>query len=70
MRLGFKFIFSSLKSLDLLTMKKLDNRVNIIPIIAKADIVSKSELNKFKIQVTNTLHFLQKNLSPKQLHSF
>ena len=32
-------------------MKKLDNKVNIIPIIAKADIVSRGELNKFKSQV-------------------
>ena len=32
-------------------MKKLDNKVNIIPIIAKADVVSKSELHKFKTQV-------------------
>ena len=32
-------------------MKMLDNKVNIIPIIAKADIVAKSELNKFKAQV-------------------
>lgn len=30
-------------------MKKLDSKVNIIPIIAKADTVSKSELQKFKV---------------------
>lgn len=38
-----------LKSLDLVCMKKLDTKVNIIPIIAKADTISKSELQKFKV---------------------
>lgn len=42
----------SLKSLDLVTMKKLDSKVNIIPVIAKADTVSKSELHRFKIKVS------------------
>ena len=37
-----------LKSIDLVCMKKLDSKVNIIPIIAKADTVSKTELQKFK----------------------
>lgn len=77
----------SLKSLDLVTMKKLDskvqcshvtyilphqiliythrinvypyfflpNQVNIIPIIAKADTISKSELQKFKIKIMSEL---------------
>jgi septin family protein len=30
-------------------MKKLDGKVNIIPIIAKADTISKVELQKFKV---------------------
>ncbi|NXC46538.1 SEP10 protein, partial [Penelope pileata] len=38
----------SLKTLDLLTMKSLDSKVNIIPIIGKADSISKTELQKFK----------------------
>lgn len=38
-----------LKSLDLVCMKKLDKKVNIIPIIAKADTISKTELQKFKV---------------------
>lgn len=38
-----------LKSLDLVCMKKLDTKVNIIPIIAKADTISKTELAKFKV---------------------
>ncbi|XP_047144079.1 septin-10 isoform X1 [Hydra vulgaris] len=41
----------SLKSLDLVCMKKLDKKVNIIPIIAKADTVSKNELATFKEQI-------------------
>uniref|UniRef100_A0A671S2E5 Septin n=1 Tax=Sinocyclocheilus anshuiensis TaxID=1608454 RepID=A0A671S2E5_9TELE len=45
----------SLKSLDLVTMKKLDSKVNIIPVIAKADTISKSELHKFKIKIMSEL---------------
>ncbi|XP_024082386.1 septin-2 isoform X2 [Cimex lectularius] len=44
-----------LKSLDLSCMKKLDNKVNIIPIIAKADTISKSELQKFKAKIISEL---------------
>ena len=32
-------------------MKKLDSKVNIIPIIAKADTISKAELTKFKTKI-------------------
>ncbi|XP_078268292.1 septin-6 isoform X2 [Rhinoraja longicauda] len=45
----------SLKSLDLVTMKKLDSKVNIFPIIAKADSISKTELQKFKIKIMSEL---------------
>jgi len=41
----------SLRSLDLLTMKHLDSRVNVIPVIGKADIVSKTELKTFKARI-------------------
>ncbi|CAB0016821.1 unnamed protein product [Nesidiocoris tenuis] len=44
-----------LKSLDLSCMKKLDNKINIIPIIAKADTISKSELQKFKAKIISEL---------------
>lgn len=44
-----------LKSIDLVCMKKLDTKVNIIPIIAKADTVSKSELEKFKAKINQEL---------------
>lgn len=35
-------------------MKKLDTKVNIIPIIAKADTISKTELQKFKVMSAQT----------------
>ena len=45
----------SIKSLDLVCMKQLDKRVNIIPIIAKADTISRNELKEFKQRVMNEL---------------
>ena len=45
----------SLKTLDLLTMKSLDSKVNIIPVIAKADAISKSDLQTFKCKIMNEL---------------
>ncbi|KAI4889476.1 hypothetical protein NFI96_015246, partial [Prochilodus magdalenae] len=45
----------SLRSLDLVTMKKLDSKVNLIPLIAKADTISKCELHKFKIKIMSEL---------------
>ncbi|XP_076468314.1 septin-6-like isoform X1 [Babylonia areolata] len=45
----------SLKALDLVTMKKLDSKVNIIPVIAKADTITKTELNKFKAKIMSEL---------------
>ena len=47
-----------LKSIDLVCMKKLDAKVNIIPIIAKADTINKTELNNFKVLKGNLLSFL------------
>ncbi|XP_008982400.3 septin-14 isoform X1 [Callithrix jacchus] len=45
----------SLKSLDLLTMKNLDSKVNIIPLIAKADTVSKNDIQTFKRKIMSEL---------------
>ena len=45
----------SLKSLDLETMKNLDNKVNIVSIIVKSDAISKTELTKFKIKIASEL---------------
>ena len=36
-------------------MKKLDSKVNIIPIIAKADTINKAELTKFKTKIMSEL---------------
>ncbi|XP_076316120.1 septin-2-like [Tachypleus tridentatus] len=44
-----------LKSIDLVCMKKLDSKVNIIPVIAKSDTISKTELQRFKIKITSEL---------------
>jgi len=54
----------SLKALDLVTMKRLDSKVNIIPVIAKADTITKTELVKFKTKlmselVSNGVHIYQ-----------
>jgi septin 6/8/11 len=45
----------SLKALDLMIMKKLDQRCNVIPIIAKADTIAKNELVKFKQKIMQDL---------------
>ncbi|NXK95720.1 SEP10 protein, partial [Formicarius rufipectus] len=45
----------SLKALDLLTMRSLDSKVNIIPIIGKADSISKIELQEFKSKIMSEL---------------
>merc|ERR1712029_1048015 len=44
-----------LKSIDLVCMKKRDSKVNIIPIIAKADTINKPELTKFKQKIMSEL---------------
>ena len=44
----------SLKALDVACMKELARKVNIIPVIAKADTVSKDELKRFKKKVFKT----------------
>ncbi|XP_065597145.1 septin-10 isoform X1 [Cyrtonyx montezumae] len=45
----------SLKTLDLLTMRSLDSKVNIIPIIGKADSIAKTELQQFKRKLITEL---------------
>ena len=44
-----------LKAIDLITMKQLDNKVNLIPIIAKSDIITKNELQKLKTKINNEI---------------
>ncbi|XP_063248772.1 LOW QUALITY PROTEIN: septin-10 [Prinia subflava] len=45
----------SLKTIDLLTMRSLDSKVNIIPVIGKADSISKTELQEFKRKIMSEL---------------
>lgn len=45
------YLNSRLKPLDIEFMKQLHTRVNIVPVIAKADCLTKDELKKFKAQV-------------------
>ncbi|NXW79483.1 SEP10 protein, partial [Hirundo rustica] len=45
----------SLKNIDLLTMRSLDSKVNIIPVIGKADSISKTELQEFKKKIMSEL---------------
>lgn len=42
----------SLKSLDIEIMKRLGSRVNLIPVIAKADTLTPHDLQKFKENVS------------------
>lgn len=41
--------------LDVITMKELSHRVNLIPVIAKSDIMTRDELNAFKTEVQQIL---------------
>lgn len=44
-----------LKALDIVTMKELSKRVNVIPVIAKSDTTSKDELARFKTKILSEL---------------
>lgn len=50
-RYSFYFIFYRLSPLDVEVMKRLGSRVNLIPVIAKADTLTPSDLAKFKQNV-------------------
>jgi len=45
----------ALKTLDIVTMKEIGSRVNLIPIIAKADTLSTEELSAFKNRIREEL---------------
>jgi septin family protein len=45
----------SIKAIDLLTMKLLDDKINIVPLIAKSDTITKNELNEFKMRIRKEL---------------
>lgn len=52
----YLWLIFRLKSLDLVTMKKLDSKVNIIPVVAKSDTITKAELTKFKVRNWHYIH--------------
>lgn len=39
-------------------MKKLHNKVNIVPVIAKSDVLTKKEVQKLKKRVINSILLL------------
>ena len=47
----FDFFFCRLKPLDIAFMKELHNLVNIIPVIAKSDTLTQSEVRTLKTRV-------------------
>ncbi|PAA72042.1 hypothetical protein BOX15_Mlig003227g1, partial [Macrostomum lignano] len=46
----------SLKPIDLVTLKALDGQVNIVPLIAKSDTITKGDLQKFKARILSDLN--------------
>lgn len=44
-----------MKPLDIELMKKLHNKVNIVPVIAKSDVLTKKEIQKLKKRVNIAL---------------
>lgn len=48
------FLFR-LKALDVVTLQRLAERVNVIPVIAKADTTCKDELIRFKSKVVTPI---------------
>ena len=53
----------TLKPLDIEVMKRLSSRVNLIPVVAKADTLSPSDLAKFKHRVCHSVHSCVRNVS-------
>jgi septin family protein len=58
-------VFRSLKKLDIECMKALHYKVNIVPIIAKADTLTPAELTKLKSKVSYT-YFTHLNVQKKK----
>lgn len=45
-----------LKPLDIEFMKQLHNKVNIVPVIAKADVLTKKEVQKLKNRILDEIN--------------
>ncbi len=44
-----------LRAIDLVTMKALDSKVNLIPVIAKSDTITKQELDKLRVKIMSEI---------------
>lgn len=53
--LKWVLLLCSLKPLDIEFMKQLHNKVNIVPVIAKADVLTKKEMQKLKKKVLDEI---------------
>lgn len=51
----FIVCFYRLKPLDIEFMKQLHNKVNIVPVIAKADVLTKKEMQRLKKKVMDEI---------------
>lgn len=51
----FSLLCYRLKPLDIEFMKQLHNKVNIVPVIAKADVLTKKEMQKLKKKVLDEI---------------
>lgn len=51
----FKFSCCRLKPLDIEFMKQLHNKVNVVPVIAKADVLTKKEMQRLKKKVLDEI---------------
>lgn len=56
-------LFLSLKPLDIEVMKHLGSRVNLIPIIAKADTLTPKDLAQYKLNVSKAKNNRKVNMS-------
>lgn len=58
----------SLKPLDIVVMKKLHKKVNLIPVIAKADLLTDAELARFKRTILDDLEYQQIDIFKPQVY--
>lgn len=57
LHIGFFDTFARLKPLDIEIMKRLGTRVNLIPVVAKADTLTQNDLFVFKQRVRGKISF-------------
>lgn len=44
-----------LRAIDLVTMKELDSKTNLIPVIAKSDTITKAELDRLRVKIMSEI---------------